>query len=832
MSDRIEELLRDLSLDEKISLVAGADMWSTPGVARLGIPPLVLTDGPSGARGPSVPGAGEPSTCFPCGTALGASFDPRLVRRVGAALADEARAKGAQVLLAPTVNIHRSPLAGRNFECFSEDPQLSARLAAAYVDGVQGRGVAACVKHFVCNDSEFERNRISSEVGARALREIYLPPFEAAVVEARAWSLMGAYNRVNGSYACEHPELLTRLLADEWGFDGAVVSDWFATQSTVASANAGLDLEMPGPPRRFGAELSKAVQAGEVPEARLDEMVRRLLRLRERTGALSTPLPVAPPLDLDAQRALAREAAIAGTVLLRNQGGLLPLDTSRLRSLALLGPLAAHSTLQGGGSCTVTPHHAVSALAGLRARLGERVALRVERGCAIDRGVPVLGGAHLAPGPGGEGPLRVELFRGGDLSGTPDHVSHARRAELVWFGDPAPGIASAHYAARIRGVLVPPEGGRYTLALSSVGRSRLLLDGEVALDNWDPQPGGEHFFGAGSREVCAEVALDAERRYEVELLFEKTSPKQALAGVRASILLPDPPDLMERAVAAAKDADAALVVVGLDAEWETEGRDRESWALPGRQAELVERVAAVNPRTIVVVNAGSPVAMEWASRVPSLLQIWYPGQELGHALADVLSGDADPGGRLPTTLPLRYEDHPALHNYPGESGRVLYGEGIFVGYRHYDRAKLPVRFPFGHGLSYTEFEISGLRTSAARFAPGAPIEAEVEVRNVGARAGSEVVQLYLHDPVSRLARPEQELVAFEKVTLAPGEARRLRFALDARALSFYDPEQRAFVAEPGEFELRAGRSSRDLRCRARFALEAPATGGSGSPASS
>lgn len=816
--DRIAELLGDLTLDEKVSLVAGADMWRTPGVARLGIPPLGLTDGPSGARGLSVPGVGDPSTCFPCGSALGASFDPALVRRVGAALADEARAKGAQVLLAPTVNIHRSPLAGRNFECFSEDPRLSARLAAAYVEGVQSRGVAACVKHFVCNDSEFERHSISSEVGARALREIYLPPFEAAVVEARAWSLMGSYNRVNGTFACEHPELLTRLLAREWGFDGVVISDWFATQSTVASANAGLDLEMPGPPRRFGADLLKAVQAGEVPEARLDDMVRRLLRLRERTGVLTAPARPAPAVDLTAHRALAREAAIAGIVLLRNQGGMLPLDPTRLRSLAVLGPCAAHSTLQGGGSCTVTPHQSVSALAGIRARCGDALELRVERGCAIHRGVPVLGAEHLLPGAAGEGPLRVELFRGGDLSGSPDHVTHARRAELIWFGEPAPGIAVTHYAVRISGVLVPPETGRYTLALTSVGRSRLLLDGRIAVDNWEPQPGGEHFFGAGSREVQGSVSLEEGRHYEVELVFEKTAPKQALAGVRASILLPEPPDLMERAVAAAAGADAALVVVGLDAEWETEGRDRESWALPGRQAELIERVAAANPRTLVVVNAGSPVAMDWSARVPALLQLWYPGQELGHALADVLFGDADPGGRLPTTLPRRYEDHPAFHNYPGESGRVLYGEGIFVGYRHYDSVGLPVRFPFGHGLSYTEFDIAKLRTDAESYAPGAPIHVAVDVSNVGPRAGTEAVQLYLHDPVSRLRRPEQELVAFQKLALSPGETRTLHFNLDARALAFYDPEKQAWIAEPGDFELRAGRSSRDLRARARFTL--------------
>lgn len=820
MSDRIAKLLGQLTLEEKVSLVAGADMWSTPGVARLGIPPLVVCDGPSGARGPAVPGAAPPSTCFPCGSALGASFDPALVRRVGEALAQEARDRGAQVLLAPTVNLHRSPLAGRNFECFSEDPRLSARLAAAYVAGVQSRGVAACVKHFVCNDSEFERHTISSEVDERTLRELYLAPFEAAVREAGAWSLMGAYNRVNGTFACEHPRLLTQILVGEWGFDGAVISDWFATPSAAGAANAGLDLEMPGPARRFGDDLRKAVQAGEVPEARLDEMVRRLLRLRERTGVLSGPAPAPHPDERPAHRALAREAAVAGIVLLRNERRALPLGAERLRTLAVIGPFAANSTVQGGGSCSVTPYRAVSALEGIRARCGAAVDVRYERGCTAHRSEPAIGAALLETDAAGEGPLRVELFRGGALSGRPAFTTHARRAELTWFGEPAPGVAMEHYSARITGRIRPPETGDYTLSLSSVGRSRLLVDGRLVVDNWQPQPGGEHFFGAGSRAVRSTLPLEAGASYDLEIEFEKTSPSLALGGVGAGILLPAPADLMERAVACAAGCDAAVVVVGLDADWETEGRDRESWALPGRQAELILRVAAANPRTVVVVNAGSPVAMEWADAVPAVLQLWYPGQELGHALADVLFGDADPGGRLPTSLPLRYEDHPALHNYPGESGRVRYGEGIFVGYRHYDAARLPVRFPFGHGLSYGEFEIANLRTSAASYAPGEPIEVQVDVANVGARAGSEVVQLYLHDPVSSLRRPVQELVGFEKVRLGPRERRTLRFTLDARALSFFDPDRSAFVAEPGEFELRAGRSSRDPRARLRFALRA------------
>jgi beta-glucosidase len=812
MSDRIAKLLAELTLEEKVSLVAGRDMWSTPGVPRLGIPPLVVTDGPSGARGPENPGSSSPSTCFPCGTSLGATWDPALVRRVGAACADEAREKGAHVLLAPTVNLHRSPLAGRNFECFSEDPEHSARLAAAFVAGVQSRGVAACVKHFVCNDSEFERHTIDSQVGERTLRELYLRPFEAAVREAQSWSLMGSYNRINGTYACEHPRLLTDVLSGEWGFDGAVISDWFATMSTAPAASAGLDLEMPGPPRRFGAELLKAVQAGDVSAARLDDMVLRLLRLRERTGALTDAhgAPVSrDPKTASARHALAREAAAASIVLLQNEAALLPLDPSRLRTLAVIGPCAEPSTLQGGGSCTVTPQQPVSALAGLRARFGA-TEVRYERGCSMQKGVPVIGATHLAPGRDGAGGLTVELFAGGELSGAPDHVTPMRRAELLWLGAPAPGIAPEHYAARVTGKLVPAESGRYTLSLSSVGRSRLLVDGRVVVDNWEPEPGGEHFFGAGSKERRGEAALEAGKQHDLEIQYQKASRELPLAGVRAGILLPEPTDLMQRALACAAECDAAVVVVGLDAEWETEGRDRETWALPGRQAELIERVAAANPRTVVAVNAGSPVAMEWADRVPALLLVGYAGEALGEALADVLSGDADPGGRLPTTLPLRYEDHPAFHNYPGESGRVLYGEELFVGYRHYDTAGVAPRFAFGHGLSYARCALTALRVNG--------LDVEVDVANASERAGSEVVQLYLHAPPSKLRKPDQVLVAFEKVSLAPGEKRTLRFALGGRALESYDPEKRCWIREGGECELRVGHSSRNLPLRARLTL--------------
>jgi beta-glucosidase len=811
MTDRIEELITRMSIEEKVSMLAGSDQWHGTGVPRLGIPPIKMTDGPCGARGAQREG-GTTSACFPCGTALAATWNPELVERVGAALGEEVLTKRAQVLLAPTVNIHRSPLAGRNFECYSEDPHLTGRIAIGYIRGVQSRGVGACIKHFVCNDSEFERMTISSEVGERALREIYLAPFEAAIAEARPWSVMAAYNRLNGTYASEHPRLLTEILRGEWGFDGFVVSDWYGTRSTAESVEAGLDLEMPGPPRYRGEKLLDAVKAGAVAEARLDAAVRRLLEATVRAGAFEHPEEaVEESIDRPEHRQLAREAAGEAIVLLKNESDLLPLDRGRIRRLAVIGPSADAANVLGGGSAGVTPHYTVTPLEGIRAACGDEAAVHYERGCTNHRILPRLDGKLVPAG------FEAEYFDNPELVGDPVLTKRSRYIDFTWFGRIESGVDSEIVAVRFSGKFSPPESGAYTLGLTSAGRSRLRADGIELVDNWTRQTPGDSYFGAGSVEVTAQLEMRAGEEREIQIDFCRTNP--AIAGVKAGALLPVPEDLMERATAAAGEADAAVVVVGLDDQWETEGRDRVDMELPGRQAELIERVASVNRNTVVVVNAGSPVTMDWVDRVPAVLDVWYPGQELGNALADVLFGDVNPSGKLPTTFPKRIEDNPAYLNYPGENGEVLYGEGIFVGYRYYDRKRIEPRFAFGHGLSYTRFEYGELRLGRERVGADDELEVSVEVTNAGKRAGSEVVQLYLCDLECSLARPDQELRGFEKVVLEPGETKTARFTLDRRALSFYDPAQEGWVAEPGEFEVRVGSSSRDIRARARFALE-------------
>jgi beta-glucosidase len=810
---RVEALLRQLTVEEKIAMTAGIDAWRTAAVPRLGIPSLKVTDGPNGARGGTF--GAVTAACFPCGTAQGATWNPDLVREIGVALGQEARTKGARVLLAPTVNIHRHPLAGRNFECPSEDPYLTSRIAVAYVAGVQSQAVSATAKHFVCNDSEFERMTISSQVDERTLREVYLPPFEAAVKEGGAWAVMSAYNRINGTYAAEHKALLIDLLKDEWAFDGLVMSDWWGTHDTLGSANGGLDLEMPGPGRFLGPRrLTAAVESGAVTGKTLDDKVRRLLRLIVRTGAIDDgPEPAEAGVDLPEHRALIRRAAVEAMVLLRNESGILPLDAARKGLVAVIGPNGETLSIQAGGSSRVEPHHAVSLVQALHAR---EVLVRSEPGCSLARATPILDAGLVRNAEGIAG--TAELFDGPDFEGDPTLTQAVRRMQLRWLGNPAPRRIRGQFSVRLRAVFAAEIDGPHRFSLVSSGLSRLFMDGELLIDNWTQQTRGTAFYGQGSSEVFAEVQLNAGEPHGL-LLEYQSDVRTGIPGVTVGCQPPLTPHQMERAVDLAREAETVVLVVGSTEEWESEGVDRRSMALPGDQEELIRRVAAVNPRTIVVVNAGSPITMPWADDVSAIVYCWYPGQEGGDAIADVLYGSSEPGGRLPTTFPFRVEDHPSHLTYPGEAGSVSYGEGVFVGYRGFDRRGVLPRYPFGFGLSYTSFEYGPATLSRATIGQGESATVRFTVRNSGSRTGSEVAQVYVSDIESSLVRPEKELKGFAKVFLAPGETRDVAIELGPRAFGAWDVRVHDWVAEPGGFEILVGASSSDIRARATLQLE-------------
>jgi beta-glucosidase len=795
----LDRLIAQLTLEEQVSLLAGADNWHTVALPEAGIPAMRVTDGPAGARGTQFT-TGPASVNVPCGTSLAATWDPALVEEVGQLLGKEARAKGARVLLAPTVNLHRTPVGGRNFECQSEDPYLSARITVGYVRGVQAEGVAACVKHFVGNDTEFERMSIDNQISERTLRELYLRPFEAAVIEGGALAIMTAYNRINGPWAADSKELITGVLRNEWGFDGIVMSDWFGLHSTVEAIEAGLDLEMPGPTRSRGDALVAAVREGRVDAALVRAAARRMVAFMDRIGAIADGGP-GPELTRDEpeDRVLIRRAGAAGMVLLKNDNAALPFDVAGLTKVAVLGPNAANGRIMGGGSAAVTPVHEVHPLGCITNRLG---ALGVEvlhaKGCDIHRTLP-------PPSPEAVSAQTIEYFATTDdlLNGAaPVLTEPVPRFHLMWPEDPAEGLTRAAFAARVSFTFTPPVTGTWTLAVTAVGHATLSVDGALVIDNTDTPDAGS-FFGIGKEQATATAELVGGQAHKVVVEYLDGG-----AGLMRGLIIgaaePVTVDLVDSAVGLAAIADASIVIVGTTDDWESEGYDRTTIDLPGRQNELIAEVAKVSPRTIVVINAGAPVAMPWINDVDAVLYVWFPGQEFGDALTDVLMGDVDPGGRLPVTMPRRIEDAPSFEHHPGRNGVGRYLEERLMGYRAFDTTGREPLFPFGHGLSYAAHAIVSAQTT------GTTVTAVVE--NTSDRAGAEIVQVYVHDPEGTGATddPFQHLVGFAKVEVAAHSTVSVNVALDPRWASHWDVATHAWVARSGQRQLRVGRSSRDI----------------------
>lgn len=786
---RITSLVDAMTLTEQVSLLSGEDFWSLPAIERLNIPKLRVTDGPNGARGGGSLIGGVKSAAFPVGIALGATWNPDLLREIGGALADEVKSKGAHVLLAPTVNIQRSQTNGRNFECYSEDPVLTAELAVGYITGLQAQGIAATIKHFVGNESEIQRTTMSSEIDERSLREVYLLPFEAAVKRANCWAVMSSYNRLSGIYTSEHSWLLNTVLRGDWGFDGVVMSDWFGSHSTAATVNSGLDLEMPGPSRDRGEKLLAAVRAGDVAPETVRQRALNVLLLMARTGALDDHSDWAERADdRPEHRALIRRAGAEAAVLLKNDG-VLPLAGGKI---AVIGPNAKTAQIMGGGSAQLNAHYRVSPYDGLVAAGAD---VTYAYGCDNAKFQPTL-----------PGPLRMEMFFNRELAGDPVAEDVLPEAQGFWFGQLKGGVNAAHFSARITTRFVATASGVWRLGLRAAGLARVRVDGVQVAEAWESWVRGTTFFEEGCDEVLADVPMVAGQGYDIEIEFASgQSEVLAFSALALGLGLPAGDAEIAEAVAVAKAADVAVLFVGRDASWDTEGADLPGIALPGRQAELVAAVAAVNPKTVVVLQTGGPVEMPWLGSVAAVLQAWYPGQEAGNAIADVLLG-AEPGGRLPQTFPARWQDgvtqtqDPEI--YPGLDGRVRYEEGVFIGYRHADRIGTPPLFPFGFGLSYTRFEVGDLAIDG--------MEVAVTVRNVGDRAGSAVLQCYVNPVAAAVERPTRELKAFAKVHLGPGEVRRVVLGLSPRDFAWFCVERQAWVVEAGRYGIELGQSAADL----------------------
>ena len=597
------------------------------------------------------------------------------------------------------------------------------------------------------------------------------------------------------------------------------MSDWFGTHSTAPALNAGLDLEMPGPTQWRGQKLVEAVRNGEVTQEAVTQAAGRILHLIERVGALDHPdIPEEADIDLPTHREVARRAAAEAIVLLKNRDNTLPLDPEKLNSVAIIGPNAKTAQIMGGGSARVNAHYAITPFDGITAQLGPGVKVGYEIGCTNHKYTPLIPLSNLSTSRDStEHGLAITYYNSLDLTGEPVWQTTLLSTETVWLGEIGHGVNMRAFSARISGFFIPDESGPYTISLVSSGVCRLFADGAELIDNWTSQNKGDAFMGAGSGEKTAELTLTAGT--PVELLIEySTQGAGFLSGVRLGAMPVLPQDAIDRAAGLAAQSDVALVFIGSTGEWESEGADRPDMDLVGKQAILIEAVAAANPRTIVVVQTGSPITMPWLAEPASILQAWFPGQECGNAIADVLFGKVDASGRLPQTFPQRLQDNPAYINYPGENGKVVYGEGLFVGYRYYDKKHLAPLFPFGFGLSYTTFEYSNLHLSEAAIASGEILEVSMDVTNTGSRSGTEVVQLYVEDVYSTLARPNMELKGFDKVALAPGETRMVTFTLDRRALAFWDDAEHRWVAEAGEFRTLIGRSAEEFVLAARFEL--------------
>jgi beta-glucosidase len=815
VNQRVDSILQQLTLEEKLALLGGVDGFFIRDVPRLKLPRLKMADGPVGVRNFG------PATAFAGGVTLTATWNPALAELVGTELGRDSRAKGVHFLLAPGVNINRAPMNGRNFEYFGEDPFLASRIAVGYIKGVQSQGVSATIKHFLGNNSEFDRHNTDSIIDERTLREIYLPVFEAAVKEAHVGAVMSSYNLTNGLHMSQNKYLLTDVLKKEWGFDGLIMSDWSGTYDGVEATNAGQDLEMPSGLHMNQETLKPAIEQGKVSLATIDDKVRRILRTAIRFGWLDRDqTALAVPRYNPQGREVALNAAREGITLLKNDGDLLPLSKSKIKSILIIGPDAFPAVSVGGGSAEVQPFAAVSYLEGLANYPGNHPGSKFQ--VLYDRGV--LSYSDLANATNfttsqtdGKAGLKAEYFDNADLKGTPlitrteEHIDFGTAARLLF---PEQTLSS-----RWTGYYSPQEPGSYDIFVQTTrevgGSYRLYVDDKLVLDNWTTLTALADYrtlrLEPGPHKIVLEQRGRAYRR----------AVRLRMGLVRAGQIVSD------NAKKLAANADVVVVAAGFDAETEAESADR-TFRLPLGQDELIQEMAAANKNTIVVMTSGGSVDMNaWLNRVPGLVQAWYPGQEGGTALAEILFGDVNPSGHLPVTFERRWEDNPVHVSYYPEAGtkRVVYKEGVFVGYRGYERSGTKPLFPFGFGLSYTTFSYSNLSIKPRSNSKSGPrYEVSFDVKNTGTREGAEVAQVYVGDTQTKVPRPAKELKGFVKVNLQPGETKRVSVLLDGRALSYYDVNAKKWRATPGEFNVFVGRSSEQIELRGKLKLAKSASG--------
>ncbi|MFA6401839.1 MAG: glycoside hydrolase family 3 C-terminal domain-containing protein [Salinivirgaceae bacterium] len=812
-SARAESLVKQMTLDEKLDFIGGYKDFNIRAIERLAIPEVRFADGPLGVRNYGA------STAYPASIGLAASFDKKLAYATGKAVGCESRAKNVHVMLGPAMNIYRAPFCGRNFEYLGEDPYLAGQVASYYSQGMQNEGVMAVAKHYAANNQEFSRHKTSSDMDERTLHEIYLPAFKAAVQQGKVASIMTSYNLVNGVHTSQNDYLINQVLKTDWGFDGYVMSDWVSTYDGLACAKGGLDLEMPSGKFMNSDTLKPAIENGTLSENIIDDKIIRILRTYSRFGLFETPdISKGYVLDSALVRQTALESARGGMVLLKNENGFLPLKKETIKTIAIIGPNGNPAVTGGGGSSKVEPLYPLSLYEAIQKVGGPGIQVSYSKGLitqerlAKDFFEPFT---YYSKVDGKKIPGAIaDFYANSKLAGNVVTTKTFPELNLSANDLTFEGIPENDFSARFTCYYIPEKTNSYIFGVSGDDGYRMYLDDKLVIDNWQEQAETSRIF---------ESKLTSGKEYKITIEYFQTGGDAVIRfnAVTKSGKAFDPESVKNDALALAKKSDVVILSVGFDQSTESEGFDR-TFEMPYNQDALINEVLAVNPNCIVVLNSGGNVNMEpWINGIKGLLHAWYPGQEGNLAAAEILLGITNPSGKLPASFEVKFEDNPTFNSYwdSDKDLKVSYSEGIFVGYRHYDQSEIKPRYPFGYGLSYTNFEYSNLQLAKNTIESGETLTLTVDVKNTGAVSGSEVVQLYVSDLEAALPRPAKELKEFDKILLQPGETKTMTFELNKDAFSYYNPQQHAWVLEPGVFEILVGSSSTDIRQKATFAIQ-------------
>ena len=809
----VDQLVAKMSLQEKIDFIGGYNGFYIRGYEHLGIPEVRMADGPVGVRN-----LGS-STAYPASITLAASFDKNIAQKVGKAIGSEARSKNVHIMLGPAMNIHRAPFCGRNFEYLGEDPYLAGKIAANYTIGLQGEGVIATAKHYAANYQDFSRHHVSSNMDERTLHEIYLPAFKTTVQEGNVATVMTAYNLINGIHASQHNYLNNEIMKEKWGFDGFIMSDWVSTYDGVACANGGLDLEMPSGKYMNSENLMPAIENGSLDESVIDDKIKRILGVYDRFGLFKNAnIADGYVLDSELVRSVALDAARGGIVLLKNENELLPLKKENLKSIAVIGPNGHPAVTGGGGSSFVNPIHSISVYEALQKEMGNEVNVTFSNGVYTGERLPEgffdTFDFYLKENGQKKSGVKAEFYGNIKLEGDIVATHVFDRLNLETKDMVLDGVPKEDFSTRFTCYFSPEESGQYWLAVAGDDGYRMFVDDKMVFELWQNQ-------GETISKFEGDFQKGKEYKIVVEYYQGGGDAVIRLAAQKRIGKSMNPEDYMNEAVAAAKKADVAVVCVGFSNENETEGSDR-TFEMPFKQAELIQNISKVNSNVIVVLNAGGNVEMNsWITGVKGLLHAWYPGQEGALAIAEILLGETNPSGKLPVSFEDKWEDNPTFDSYFDDDKdlKVYFNEGIFMGYRYWDKATVKPRFPFGFGLSYTTFEFSNLKMNKTTFTPKETVQFSIDVTNTGNFDGAEVIQVYVSDKESMLPRPVKELKAFDKVFLKKGESKTIQFELNKDAFSYYDPEIHDWKLEAGEFDILVGNSSENILQTQKIVIE-------------